>query len=232
MHLNNPRRNGMRYSRFAALLVLVIVFASVQLAHAGQIFTDDWVELTAYNSQDNGGIMTYAVSHDGGAHSAFYYETFCIQDNTYITPGVWYRVAGITENVGPSDPSHPGEGALVGAVDYLFYLYSMGRFGSDFTGNAANQADFQRLLWSLQGSGPSYTPVEGTPWQTALANYISDPTLNGRSYGTLVLNLVDSNGYDVQNQLYNVSGVPEPTLILLLGIGLGSASLAAFRKRN
>ena len=218
------------------LIMVISLMMAFSIIVAPEVMADiisqgDYVELTAYNSIGGGGIMTYAVSHNGGTNVAFSYDTFCIQENVYVTPGVWYPVANVSNTVGffNAIPPPDGAGTLKGAVDYLFYMYKSGAYTS-FGLN--EQADFQKLLWELQlGLSPTST---GTPWASDLTNYNNSSGLQ-HPWGTMVINIVsgkDSNGYtgpDIQNQLYNQ--VPEPSTIFLLGSGLIVLGLSGFRKK-
>lgn len=138
----------MKLKRVVILLAICMVVMIAPAAMADTISSGDYVKLTAYNSLDGAGIMTYAVSHNAGGTTAFSYDTFCIQDNVFITPNTWYPVAAISNTVGYFNTGIAGGGPLNGAVDYLFYKYKSGAYAS-FDVN--NQNDFQRLLWSLQG---------------------------------------------------------------------------------
>jgi hypothetical protein len=204
-------------------------------AIADTISIGDYVKLIGYNSLDSAGIMTYAVSKDKGTTTAFTYDTFCIQDNVYVYLNQWYPVADLSANVGLFDSPKPaGAGELNGAVDYLFYRYTSGAYNTAMTSHAI-EADFQKVLWSLQGSGPSFSSI-GYLWDTDLSTYNTTPSMD-HSWGTKVINIasyMDSNGKfygpDIQNQLYNPDPVPEPSTMLLLGTGL--ACLVGLRRRR
>jgi hypothetical protein len=212
----------MKTLKISVILLLFVICASAT-ALAGTLSPGNWVYLQSWNPLDDAGIMIFKTSqissHNDKPGSL---STFCIQDNTFIYPSTWYLIKSISDQVGPYNPSHAGEGKLNGAVDYLFYQYSAGKYDAAFSGSNYNQADFQRILWALQKTGPDYTPNAGTLWANDLAYYLSHTELQNRSWGTKVLNLVDGNGYDIQNQLYHV---PEPANILLLGIAIGAVAL-------
>lgn len=207
-------------------LVTALLIMVTTSAMADTISSGDYVKLIAYNPSDNAGIMTYAVSHNQGATIAFTYETFCIQDNVYVWANTWYPVADVSSKVGFFAPSAPpaGAGDLNLAVDYLFYRYKSGTGAYDMS-TLANQTDFQDLLWNLQGSGGPFTTDTTAAWYSDLTTWKGDSHLQ-HTWGTQVINIVSGysngefTGSDIQNQLYNADPVPEPTTMLLLGLGL------------
>jgi hypothetical protein len=227
-------------------ILLLFAVCAAPTAIAGTITKGDWISLQSWNSLDAAGIMYFRASDNQSMTNSFAFNSFCIQDDTYIWPGTPYQIGDISKTVGPYndnpvDPAkpHKGEGQLVGAVDYLFFKYWSGNYNSVFTsGDIAHgmnkfqmQDNFQRLLWSLQGTSypqSTYQYYAWTPWAQDLATYnASSSAFKNQDFGTKVLNIFQTgaNGakYDVQNQLIHV---PEPSFILLIGIAAGALGLA------
>ena len=190
------------YVSLSASLLIIMALCFAPAAMATTITPGDWVKLISYNSLDNAGIMTYGVSETQGGAFVGTYDTFCIQHNVFIG---WasYEVENISNTVGKA-PYNNGEGALNGAVDYLFYMFSTGDYDAELYSSVdklKNQADLQMTLWNLQGSydGSSFGIAAATPWANDLANYLSDTSLQ-HSWGTQVLNIVGLDGSGKQNR--------------------------------
>ncbi|MDA8387998.1 MAG: PEP-CTERM sorting domain-containing protein [Nitrospiraceae bacterium] len=233
--------NGL--ARIICFVSLFLIMAAPAAFATPYVVAGDSIQLssanfTGYNGY-GAGMIKYNIS--GNGIQPFQIGTFCIQDNVDIG---WnkYTVGNVSDIVGWSksdptgNPSIKGEGPLAPAVNWLYEQYSIGTFN---TLTASQQADFQNLLWYLQGEdNGTYSAINTTfsttsAWYTDYANNFKNASAGNPSgkWGTEVLNIVDSNGNVQQNQLVYQS-VPEPSTFTLLIFGMGLLGVLLGRSKT
>ncbi len=201
-----------KYSLAGSILAMLVAFCIVPSAVAGTIIPGDVLTINSYNHLDGAGIISFDVSSGGT------YDTFCALEGAPIDVGPGYVVVGFKAVKNPK-------------ADFLFQQFAKGVFDNLVRSGDPNldlkyQQGLQQVLWALLEGD---TPSAGTyrdPFIDAAAG------ITGGGYGSLIMLLEDQRWgrhVPVQDQFYN--GLPEPSTLLLLGLGLTALGVSA-RKRK
>lgn len=176
-----------------------------------------YVNAPGYGS---GGLFTLTDTNGGAS-----IQTFCIELTEYIYPtgnyvgSISYVAVLGGRDGGPNDPISP-------ATDWLYAQF--------ITGNSAysNTRALQMAFWILEEE----TLNDADTWWAADADYVTAKKyvedankITSGTYGTQVLNLVDASGNNRQSELIHV---PEPGILILLGIALSAVGLASRRRKS
>ncbi len=192
--------NTMKRKLLIPALSAIFILVAASGAMAGAINVGDYVKITAYNGINGGGIITLAVSPDK-INLEPSYDTFCGEMTIHISPNVWYKVLGY----------QPLTGVDSYKAAYLFDKFLAGGFpGID----PAQQVELQEAIWMFLGE-----PI------VAANQYVDDANLNAQNvnYHVVMLDLGR-----VQKMLYQ--SVPEPSILLLLGLGVSAIGLISRKK--
>jgi hypothetical protein len=165
------------------------------------------------------------------------FETFCIETQVEFTPASW---GGPTYNAGISNNAiGAGGNPLTLGAAWLYYEFATGQlndYNYNYTGSTrqTSAGELQEAIWFFMGQNLN---VQGDsigvgPFKNDVISHFGSLSAafapsNG-SYGVYVLNLYNANGSPAQNQLV-LEKVPEPTTMLLLGLGL--IGLAGIRRK-
>jgi hypothetical protein len=228
----------MKCIRITALVssLLVVLFAAGAWGYPVDV--GDTIKIYHGNGTTNGG--EWLVKKADG--TTYLFTTFCVERNEYLSLGNPFIVGDISNqamrggmNILPTDP--PGD-PLSDDTKWLFWHYTQGDLDdlvAGYTNGTNAGADaLQRAIWLLE---------EEITWTSdALANkLVAAAGANSAGFfeDVAVINLTYPNGCNAQDLL--VAGepyvppqdepVPEPSTILLTGLGiLGAACLGRRRK--
>ncbi len=206
--------------------VLFLLAFSVSEVPADPISVGDTIYVyQGIGGANNGG--SFIVEKPNGTPL---FVTFCVETNEYFNPGYALKVDGLStlaklngsDTTRGYDPSLGGD-PLDTETAYLYYHFRKGDLGTltggTFVyGQAASYNALQAAIWWIEQE------INGSNnYLVALAA----ANANGSLYGVQVMNLTE-NGNRAQDMLT----VPEPGILILLGIAMSTIGAASWRLRK
>jgi hypothetical protein len=170
-------------------------------------------------SSGNGGVFYAATSANGS------FLTFCLETGEYFSPGQTYNYtissAAILGGTSSSDPISIGTA----------YLYRGFVDGTIVIDTAAKAGALQNTIWWLEGEGAE--PADTNIYKQLVENLFLNPAADASvgAYGIYVMNLTGPVPATTLAQDMLVA-VPEPGILILLGIAMSAIGAASWRIRK
>jgi len=171
---------------------------------------------------------------------------FCVDVGTYISGAPW----SATRYLVPPDPESPPPYSTQDAVE-LFYMYenksAAGVAGEGWRTSTTTAAAVQLALWEITHETNWRTEFDKTNWYDTgdFKTNFSNTTIRGAA-GDMLFALNGLEGYSSVNRGYfyrvdpeftsqgllgEAPPIPEPSTLILLGLGLTAAGVGVIRRR-
>jgi len=219
------------YKIIATCFIALLMFmASGSIVMADSIQTGDKIKIST--GIYDGYISVYDTSYN------WLFETFCIEQNETVAPGVTYTVTINTSAVnGGAGGGNPDP--LDARTAWLYYNFRMGTLDDEaaaysdpftFDTSDASTKSLKWAIWIIEEE-IAYGNVNDAIAKKLYA-LADDEGWDGTEIGPVrVMNLYTATGAPAQD-LLTILPVPEPSLIILLGLGLFGVSMTSRKLRK
>lgn len=222
--------------RLPALLALVAVLVTSQLAEANTVTIRDWTS-GHFATNATGGGGPFEATTTGALLGAQTFVTFCLEFNEHFNYNVAYNFtlsnAAVAGGVSGGNPD-----PVENSTRWLYYQVVSGNYVTtlaSFGINSGFGALVQRAIWYIEGersaADAGAAAVNLATFARGAAQIAEWEALWNAGHRVWAMNLTDQQGNRIQDQLaYTRVSVPEPGSLLVLGLGFLSVG-TLLRKR-
>ena len=177
--------------------------------------------------------MSYGI-YDSSTQYGGGFATFCVEESETFVPGTKYDFTKSPNAIYGGNP--PGGDPISLGTAWLYSQFALGTLGGYFDASRQTNAGLlQQTIWFLEGetlTNPGGKFIDAVEDKFGSVENASLDA-NG-AYGVVVLNLWDlgyanNTAHRVQDQLFYV---PEPGILILLGIAMSAIGAASWRIRK
>ncbi|MGQ9638327.1 MAG: PEP-CTERM sorting domain-containing protein [Thermodesulfobacteriota bacterium] len=202
------------------IAILLVAFPSITFStpwtegNEVTISLSNWVNSDPMNKWDDiggyGGLFTVTNKTLGVS-----INTFCVELDEYVSLGPPYYVADVSDDVAWAGGRNTNSGdPLSDATKWLYYQY--------LSGNSSyqNVQALQLAIWYLEEEYSDKTNFDWSYWGetgTTASGYVANSSGQTTTADIRALDLRNASGGQVQSYLIMV---PEPTTLIMLGVGL------------
>ena len=169
------------------------------------------IEIDDHLIMNTGGLTTFNMTNTNTSDDWSYYSSFCVESSVYFTPGSEYIVKSVVDYVDINNDYLSNKTKWL----YATYMTNPSNYNTDLT---------QSAVWWLENESGGYKVA----WATFFKQATGLDKMNGYDFTSIlsdwdikIINLTDINSNNVQSQMVgSLTPVPEPTTLILFGMGL------------